>query len=342
MATAPATTAPAPTPPTFGNNRVLLYNVSPWNQYGFGVPNFADCVGTQSRPIAHLVDEIGRAQLNIMLSVDAMSWQPPSVNTAKRVAGMYNRVAAVLATRMKLESQARLEMGKAGQSPVIFQIHPVPYFTGPLVVNPWMAEWNDLVMIALTNMMQHSTNNVGLEITAQFASEVLPYFQSIAIKLGTELMGMDVGKLSTPGFQFNIQGNATATSDFATYAPLQQVPNLENLSGPGPLFSLPTKQDVVRLAEGIPANLIVPNLVQYPVGPLPGGVTLAGTPLLSSQALMAANATGPGNIGTAANTPADAIKANLAAAAAAAGTAPAAGAGASSGSSLPTVPPPTT
>ncbi len=339
------------TDPTTGNNRVLLLNVQPWKDMGFGVPNFSTCVGTQCRPIAHLVDEIGKAQLMVMTSTDAQRWQPPSKNAAFQIAAIYNRVQYVLGTRMKLENQPRLPMGKAGQSPMMFNIHPVPYFPGALVVNPWMSEWNDLIMIALTNMMQHSDNGLGLTITAQFASEILPYFQEVAIKLGAEMLGMDVAKLSAPGFAFNLAGGLTGlANDFSNYAPMANVPNLEVISGPGALFSMPTMQDMVQLSQGCAANLIAPLLVQYPVGPLPGTQTLAGSPLMNTQALLVSGqATGPANVANASNTLQAAVQAQLQAAAAAAGNAPslsgtasnvAVGSG-TTDAGVPIVPPPT-
>ena len=347
---ASATTADAsavPTSdPTTGNNRVLLLKVQPWQDYGFGVPNFSNCVGTQCRPIAHIVDEIGKAQLMVMTSTDAQRWQPPSKNVAFQIAAIYNRVQYVLGTRMKLENQGRLGMGKAGQSPMMFNIHPVPYFNGALVVNPWMSEWNDLIMIALTNMMQHSDNSLGLTITQQFASEMLPYFQEIAIKLGAEMLGMDVAKLSAPGFAFNLAGGLTGTAnDFSNYAPMQNVPNLEVISGPGALFSMPTMQDMVQLAQGIPANLIAPLLGQYAVGPVPGAQTIAGSSLLNTQALLASNSVGAASIASAATTIQNAIQANLQTSTPGVGAAAASGAGPTTSTgqaTAPVIPAPTT
>lgn len=298
--------------PSTGNNRVLALNVPPWLDYGFGVFAFADCVGTQCRPIAHLVDEIGKAQLMIMTGVDAQRWQPPSKDTAFKIAQMCNRVQYVLSTRMKLQNQGRLSIGKAGQSPMMFNIHPVPYFNGPLVVNPWMSEWNDLIMIALTNMVQHSDNNLGLTITQQFASEIMPYFKEIALKLGTEMLGMDVAKIMDPAFTFNLAGGVTGMqNDFSSYSPMDNVPNLELVSGAGPLFSMPTMQDMVELTRGVAANLIAPLLRQYPVGPVPGTQTVAGSPLLATQALLASSSTGPASVANAANAIQLAIAASL-------------------------------
>lgn len=95
----------------FRNDRVLLYDVEPWAGLGFGVPNFGENVGTLSMPIHGLVDEIGRNQLFIMTHIDATRWQPPSINTVKRMCKMLMRINSVLSSRQEVYSRDRLEPG---------------------------------------------------------------------------------------------------------------------------------------------------------------------------------------------------------------------------------------
>lgn len=84
-------------------DRVLLYDVEPWNKYGFGVPNFGDNIATQNHSIHKLVDEIGRIQLSIATHTDARMTTPPSMNTVKRLCKAVNRVRTVLSSRQRAE-----------------------------------------------------------------------------------------------------------------------------------------------------------------------------------------------------------------------------------------------
>lgn len=270
----------------FSNNRVLLFAVDPWSGLGFGAPNpGSDSCFTQNMDLLNLVDEIGKCQLMMMLDAAARGWQPPNVNVAKRMAAMYNRAATVIATQMVLEGSPMPSIGKADQSARPFLIHPVPYFDSAMVENPWMKEWNELVMIALINIMQHSSNRFGEVITGQFASEIVPIFQRIALKLGTQLCDLDPVAVMAPGFMFDLGDTGPFT--VARYKPSNKVINMEMLSTAGPLTSIPTLRDCKELAEGIPANLILPLLEQYPLGPVPGATGLQGNPLLSRDALIA-------------------------------------------------------
>ena len=304
-AVSPAIANPA-TMPTFANTGTLLYNVGPWNIYGFGVPNFGNCPGTLSTGIAHLVDSIGKAQLTLMTMIDASRWQPPSFNAVYLLCTMYNRAASVMSLRAKAIGNRLLSPGKVGQSPKPFLIHPVPYFQGPLVVNPWLFEYNELLMVALGNMMQHTSNGVALNITAQFAAEIMPYFQDIATKIGTELITLPAGRDPTqPGFLFQLDPTGqTGDLTSATYHPDTQTINEENISQTPPLYSMPSYADMAQLAQGIPAVLIAPNLTQYPVALPQPQSGLSGSLLSASQALMAAAAQGPSNLqGSSVNTP---------------------------------------
>jgi len=247
----------------FGTDRVLLYDVEPWNRLGFGVPNFGNNIGSLSLPIARLVDEIGRIQLYVMTHVDAARIQPPGKNTIVRLGTMLNRVFTVLSGRQKLDKDNRLEPGHATPAQEIFRIHPAPYFSSPIVRNAWLREYNGLTMIALTNMMQHSDNALALTITERFAQDIWQYFKEIQLLLGTELLKIDRVKLDAAGFLFT-------QTDYDTYAASSVTVNTEGIDPGVPIFGLPTEDDLRPLHEGIPANMIIPNLRQYPIGPVPG------------------------------------------------------------------------
>ncbi len=346
-----ATPAVASVQPLFSNNRVLLFAVDPWSGLGFGAANpGSDSCFTQNMPLLNLVDEIGKCQLMLMLNVAARGWQPPNADVAKKMAAMYNRAVTVISLQMRLEGQPQTDLGKADQSARPFILHPVPYFDSPMVVNPWMRDWNELTMVLLINIMQHSSNRFGLTITGQFASEIVPLLRLIAVKLGTELADLPVDTVMADGFTFDLSDKGPFGP--ANYHPSNKVINMELISTAGPLTSIPTIRDCSELATGIPANLILPLLEQYPLGPIPGATGLQGNPLLARDALLAnAQAAGQSSEGSARDTVRQAIEKVLAEQppAPTAGTVPATSADASggarpvtaSGQPLPSIPPPT-
>ncbi len=279
--------APAPSAPIFDNARVLLYNVPPWNQLGFGVPNFGGRVATLTQPIWRLVNEIGHAQLLIMTHQDARRAQPPSANIICMIGKLINRVQSVLAGRAKQESDNILQAGHAQQQVYIFRLHPCPYFSGPMVVNPFLAEFNDLCMVGLTNAIRHSDNNQPLNITASFAKLVWSYFAEIKRLVATELLGWSAADASDDTKMLPTQ------TPLPSYAPSANIINMEPLLDPGIVTSVPTADDLRPFFVGIPANLIIPNLAQYPVGPNLNLDSLAGSAVPGAASLIGLNAVTP-------------------------------------------------
>lgn len=281
----------------FGTDRVLLYDVDPWKRLGFGVPNFGstsktndgpiNTIGTLSTALWSLADEIAIQQLFIMTHVDAMRAQPPSRNTVERIGKMLNRVHSVLAARQMETNELLTEPGHFRPAPKIWNIHPVPYFNG-LVRNHWLLEYNEFVMIALTNFYQHSDNNLSLDVTRKFAQDIYQFFRQIKLRMGTELLGLPRATVEAEDFLF-------LKEHYDAYKPNDLVTNIEALDGPGNIFALPTEVDLRPLLEGIPANLILPCLKQYPIGPIPGATGLSGEDTL--DAYSGATSVGTGGIG---------------------------------------------
>lgn len=298
--------------PMFSNNRVLLFAVDPWSGLGFGATNPGeDSCFTQNYTLLNLVDEIGKCQLMLMLHTCARGWQPPNVDVAKKMAAMFNRSVAVILAQMKLEGESQTELGRADQSPRPFILHPVPYFDSPMVINPWMRDWNELTMILLINIMQHSSNRFGMTVTGQFASEIIPILKVIATRLGTELADLSPEEVQADKFTFDLSEKGPFTKE--RYRPSQKVINMEMISTAGPLTALPTIRDCSELAIGIPANLILPLLEQYPLGPIPGATGLVGNPLLARNALLAnKQASGQSSEGSSRDAVRKAIEASLA------------------------------
>ena len=244
----------------FGTDQVLLYNVEPWNRLGFGVANFGNNLFTQNAPLHRLADEIGVVQLYVMTHIDVTRRQYPSRNTIERLGKILNRVFSVLTHRAKDAATMRLEAGHGSPAPQPWNIHPVPYFPGPIVANSWLREYNNLTMIALTNIFQHSDNNLELTITAELAADVAQYFKEMRGLVAGELLGLTPEVYNTPGFKFSAE-------HYAAYRPQDQIVRVEGIDDPGDVRARFTEDDLRPFLRGIQANLIVPNLAKFPTSP---------------------------------------------------------------------------
>lgn len=253
----------------FGNDRPLLYDVEPWNTLGFAVANFSRISSTKNQAIWRLADEIGKCQLLITTHIDAQRTQFPSMNTIMRMGKMINRIKAVLANRQKGPGDLRLEETHASAASNPWNIHPVPFFNSDFMQNTWISEYNRLTMIGLTNIYQHSDNNLALTITEAFATHAWAYFKEVAILLGTELLNLTAEAVTADGFQFD-------DAAYAGYDDIDdRVPSFEALDGPGPILATPDELDLKPFFIGIPANMIITSLAEFPTGP--GNIARQGT-----------------------------------------------------------------
>lgn len=255
---------PANSPAVFGTDRVLLYDVEPWNRLGFAVANFGDNSGTVNHSIHRLADEIGKVQLFVMTHIDVWRAQPPSINTVMRLGKLLNRVNKVLSARQMAENEQRLEGEHYTSTMLPWTIHPVPYFNSAFVRNGWLREYNELVMIMLTNLYQHSDNNLPLTITEAFAKQVYQYAREIKIRMGTELLALDRATVEDDSFLFTDEV-------YQQYRPSDLIVNTEAIETPGPIESRPTEDDLRLLARGIPSTDLLGDLKQYPVAPSGAG-----------------------------------------------------------------------
>lgn len=256
----------------FGSDRVLLYDVEPWNRMGYGCPNFGDNIASVNSAIHGLVDEVGKLQLYLMTREDATRLQYPSRNSIEKICKGLNRVSSVLTSRMKVAADVRISPGHSTATPVPWLIHPVPYFNSNFVRNRWLKEYNILTMYALTNMMQHSDASLSLTITAEFAQDIWQYFNEIQTLIGAELLGIPMATLKAAGFLFT-------DVHFNAYKPELLVVRMEELDRAAPVYALPTEDDLFTFFQGIPANLMLSNLKQYPVITGVGGPDWSGSPV---------------------------------------------------------------
>ncbi len=247
------TDSPAAVKGTTHKDSVLLYDVDPWSKAGYGVPNFGNVVQTQNVVIHKLVDTLGEQQLMIMTHVDAGRANALSRNILEKLGKLLNYALTVLETRGQNANELRLEAHHKTPAPKPWVLHPVPYFpvSGAWIENADLIELNELFMYALTEAMQHTDNDLSLEVSDMFVSDVGQYINR-ALHIVAGILGVSKAVYETPGFR--ITAEHYAGYDYS------QIPRSEAIRMPRTIGRRPTEVDLAPLTTGLYSTDLIPVL----------------------------------------------------------------------------------
>lgn len=239
--------------PVTNTDAVLWYNVGEFGDLGYAVPNPSDDVGTLNPTISDLVETVGRNLFHIMHHEDVDMRVPPSINTIRRVHRLYIRFGQILEARAVPHGKNRFEADHVQPAGDIFLLFPVPYFK---VRNPFIKRWAELIMMMLSEAMQHTENRLTMEVTDTFAGQMGAFMRRVYINLATELFGITREEAEADGFILTEEQLTNYDpSQFFTYTEMvDRVPHL------GHVF---TEDRLGVLADGIPITSL-PELKPWP------------------------------------------------------------------------------
>lgn len=253
------------------NDAFLWYNVGDWGRFGLAVPNFSNDTRSQNGTIRYLTDVVGRNLQAIMWHPDARLRTPPSINTLTRIHKLCTRARSILASRAVPANVLNMETAHALPAPEEFLVYPAPYFK---VRNQWMKQYSGLILLALTEAMQHQENARPLEISENFAGLFGQYVQRVYRLMATELFRIPLADAAKPDF--------TITDEqLRTYDPSAWFTSTEMIDTVAPLEDWPTEDDLEVLTDGIPISHL-PVLGRWPAGPVSSG-TANGQPATSAS-----------------------------------------------------------
>ena len=250
-----------------GHDAFLWYNVGEWRDHGLAVPNHSDDATTQNDTIRYLTDVIGRNLQALMWEPDARLRTPPSINTLTRIHKLCTRARSILSGRAVPSSTPNMEAAHALPAPEEFLVYPTPYFR---VRNPWMKQYAGLILLTLTESMQHQENGRPLEISQAFAGLVGQYIQRVYRLMSHELFRVPLEEASKPDF--------TLTEEqLRSYDPGSWFTSTEMIDTVPPHDLRPTEDDLAVLTDGIPISHL-PLLGRWPNGPSGSGTGTSATP----------------------------------------------------------------
>jgi hypothetical protein len=252
----------------FSGSPVLFYDVPVggiWGKLGFGVPNFGNRLVSRNIVILELVEVIGRNLQAIMLSDDAMSRTPPSINTIKEINKLVMRARQLLGTEQVMDNQDRM-VGMHGQNDKqAFLIFPTPIFE---VRNRWMKTYAYYVMHALAEAIQSTENATSpFEITNIFAGQVGQYFVRILKRMACELLMINPQDKTVPVLTNGLPNWGAFTLSDAqinAYSPSTWFSPTELIDTVYPTGDIPDTIALEFLTNGIP-SVDLPKLGAYPV-----------------------------------------------------------------------------
>jgi hypothetical protein len=240
--------------PITNTDAVLWYNVGVFGEAGYAVPNWSNDVGSLNPQILDWVDLVGRNLFHIMHHEDADLRIPPSLNSTKRVHKLYIRAANILAGRAVPPGEDNMEIQHARPAGEVFRVYPVPFFK---VRNPFLRRWGGLILVSLSEAMQHTENRREMEISTSFAGAVGQYVRRVYTNMAIELFGKSREVASAQGF-------ALTDADFAGYNPAEFFTSTEMIDTVPRLDRVFTEDRLELLAEGIPVTELPANLGPWP------------------------------------------------------------------------------
>lgn len=240
--------------PVTNTDAVLWYNVGVFGDAGYAVPNWSNDVGSLNPQILDWVELVGRNLFHIMHHEDVDLRIPPSINTCKRIHKLYLRAANVLAGRSVAPGEDNMEVLHARPAGEVFRVYPVPYFK---VRNPFLRRWAGLVLVSLSEAMQHTENRKELEISTAFAGQVGQYVKRVYTNMAIELFGVPRETAMAPGF-------ALSDDQLRSYNPAAFFTGTEMVDTVPRLDRVFTEDRLSLLGEGIPVTELPAELAPWP------------------------------------------------------------------------------
>lgn len=254
----------------FSGSPVLFYDVPVggiWGKLGFGVPNFGKRLVSRNIVLLELVEVIGRNLQAMMLSDDALSRTPPSMNTIITLNKLLLRARQLLSTEQVADNQVRMTGFKGENDKQSFLVFPTPIFR---VRNRWMKTYAYYVMHALAECMQSTENgSSAFEITNVLAGQLSQYFVRILKRMSCELLMIDMKTVPVDAGTGLPNWYAFTLTDaqINAYAPSKWFSPTELIDTTYPTGDIPSDYDLETLTDGIPV-VDLPVLTPYPVNVL--------------------------------------------------------------------------
>lgn len=240
----------------FASAEPLWFANGRWGECGYAVPNCLGKTFTNNPIIFNFVNIIGRNMFDLMHREDVKFYVPPHKQFWFDLHQLLITGRKWLADNMIAPNDNNVFAPiHANPTPRVFLVYPIPFF-GDRVRQPDVAGFAQLLLMLLSDIMQHSDNERAGYLTTSFASMVGTYLREILSKLAMKFFGAARADATGPAY-------VIPDAAFAAYDPSKVMTSVELTDERPPLRWWPTARDLSRI-NGVPMNIALTFCQRWP------------------------------------------------------------------------------
>jgi hypothetical protein len=262
----------ATTTPTFSTDQILWYDNGRWGEAGYAVANPSGKTWTNNTVIYGFHSLVGRNMFELLHRGDVKFYGPPHKQFWFDLHQLIVTARKRLADRQRLPNDSNgLVVQHAAPAPQMFVAWPIPFF-GERIRQPDIREYAQLTLLMLSEMMQHSENELTTFITDAFAAKMGQYLREILALMATKYFGYKRAEAYDPAFTLK-------DTDFSGYDPSKVMTSVELTEERPPLQWWPTENDLTAI-RAIPYDEVMVLAKPWPWAPMPptsGRTSVAGS-----------------------------------------------------------------
>lgn len=191
---------PTEGPQRFSTTEIFWFNNGIWGDAGYAIPNDGGKPTTKNSILWGIHHFLGRELFKMMHSPDVKFSRPPNGNWLHKVAKMIRLCRKRMNDRSvgwNDEREGDAERVTANIKEYVY--YPVPFFGGR-IRNSDAREWCEIILILLSEIMQHSDNMYDGDITDMLAGEIDQQMHRIERQLATKFLGFSKEAVDDPSF----------------------------------------------------------------------------------------------------------------------------------------------
>lgn len=240
----------------FGTDEILWWNNGRWGEAGYAIANPGGKVWTNNQVIFAVHQLVGRELFALMHMPDVKFTRPPS----KQFLWAIDKATKVAIKRLRDRevdfNDDRFDPQHATPVPKTFLCYPVPYF-GERIRQVDAAEYCTLMLLALSEMMQHSDNEFQLEVTSVFVGHIENYFARIQYLMATKFFNKSRDEVQSETWV------GLTEADFSAYDPTSLHTESELVEERPPLRWWPTENDLSEI-RAKPITALLEHAQRWP------------------------------------------------------------------------------
>jgi hypothetical protein len=236
----------ADTLPRYDTDEILWYDNGIWGRSGYAIPNPGGKTWTVNAVINNWVSGVGRALFELSHRDDVKFYGPPKKQF------WFDLHKMIITGRKRLADQTRKPNDSSGldpehvnPNPRIYVCYPVPFF-GERVRQQDVRYYIEIMLMGLSEAMQHSANDHVAYVTEDFTGQIGKFLQEVLAQFSMKYFGKTRVEAYDPAFSLS-------DDDFKNYDPSKVLASFEMTEERPPIQWWPTENDLSQI-RALPIN----------------------------------------------------------------------------------------